>query len=236
MSTLGRAFSVAMSGLILINVVFVLVDTVPRLPEAVQVCSSAVEIISVAIFTADYAMRLWTAPLAFPGTGPVASRLRYAVSGMAIIDLASILPFYLPMIIPVDLRILRLLRLARLAWVFRLGRHSSALATVGRVLRKSAPALASSIFVIGLLIVISAVIEYHVESAANPDAFESAFSALWWAVTTITTVGYGDVFPVTGVGKVIASAIALLGVALVAIPTGIISAGFMSEIGRKSSD
>ena len=218
-----------MSVLIVVNVVFVLVDTVKNRPEGLAVTSSVVEVSSIAVFTVEYLLRLWTADLVFPGSRPAVARLRYVVSGMAIIDLLSILPFYLPMLIPIDLRVLRLLRLVRLVRVFKLGRYSAGLAAVGRVLKKSAPALVSSMSVVFLLLIVSSVLEFSVENPTQPDKFDSAFSALWWAVSAVTTVGYGDVYPKTLLGKVIGSVIALLGVALVAIPTGIISAGFVEE-------
>ncbi|MDR1188158.1 MAG: ion transporter [Bifidobacteriaceae bacterium] len=231
----GQAFDAAMSALIVVNVVFVLVDTVASRPHWLIIASNAVEVVSVAIFTIEYVLRLWTADLRYPDSRPGRARLRYVASGMAIIDLLSILPFYLPMLIPVDLRILRVLRLVRLVRVFKLGRYSAGMATVGRVMKKSAPALASSVFVVVLLMIVSAVLEYYVEHPEQPEAFDSAFSALWWAVATITTVGYGDIYPVTLIGRILGAVIALLGVALVAIPTGIISAGFVDEL-RGSRD
>jgi len=225
----GHIYNIVMSVIIAVNVVFILIDTMPTMPFDLAETSRIVEIASVAIFTADYVIRLWTANLMFPQMGPIRSRLRYVVTGMAIIDLVSILPFYLPAILPIDLRILRMLRLIRLIRVLKLGRHSSALARVGRVLKKSAPALISAMSVIVLLMVIASVLEYYVEYPANPGNFTSAFSGLWWVVSTITTVGYGDIVPITALGKVLGSVIALLGVGLIAIPTGILSAGFTED-------
>ncbi|MCL1837808.1 MAG: ion transporter [Propionibacteriaceae bacterium] len=229
----GRIFSFSMTALIILNVVFVLIDTMKSQPETLSSISRIVEVVSVALFTLEYLLRLWTADLLFPESRPAVARLRYVVSGMAIIDLLAILPFYLPMLIPIDLRILRLLRLIRLIRVFKLGRYAAGLGTVGRVLKKQAPALVSSMSVVVLLMIVASVLIHHVENPSQPDQFDSAFSALWWAVATITTVGYGDVYPITPLGKIIGAVIALLGVALVAIPTGIISAGFVDEINTK---
>jgi len=155
---------------------------------------------------------------------------------MAIIDLLAILPFYLPMILPVDLRVLRVLRLIRLLRIFKLGRHSEGLARVGRVLRQQAPALVSSMSVVVLLMIVASVLEYYIEGQAQPEQFSSAFEALWWAVSTITTVGYGDVVPVTTLGRIMGAVIALLGVGLIAIPTGILSAGFMEDTAQRRGD
>jgi len=225
----GRAYNAAMSALIVVNLAFVLIDTLHDRPEGLIDASRIVEVVSVIIFTIDYVLRIWTASARYAGLGPVKSRLRYVVSGMAIIDLLSILPFYLPAVLPIDLRVLRVLRLVRLIRVFKLGRHSSGLARVGRVLKKSASALVSSMSVVVLLMIVAAVLEFYVESPVQPENFDSAFSGLWWAVSTITTVGYGDMVPVTVLGKVLGAIIELLGVGLVAIPTGILSAGFVEE-------
>jgi len=222
----GHIYNIAMSIIIVINVVFILIDTLANEPADLTIASHIVEITSVIIFTVDYVIRLWTANLRYPEMNGLRSRLRFAVTGMALIDLLSILPFYLPFLIPIDLRILRTLRLVRLIRVFKLGRHSDSLSRIGRVLKKTAPALLSSISVILLLMVIASVLEYYVEYPAQPDKFSSAFSGLWWVASTITTVGYGDIYPVTGLGRLIGGVIELLGVGLIAIPTGILSAGF----------
>ena len=232
----GHIFSLSMSGLIVVNVVFVLIDTMRTQPDLLRDASPIVEVVSVSVFSVEYVLRFWTADLRMPEVRPAVARLRYVVSGMAIIDLASILPFYLPMLIPVDLRILRLLRLVRLIRVFKLGRYSAALAKIGRVLKKTAPALVSSMSVVVLLMIVASVLEYYVENPAQPDQFDSAFSALWWAVTTVTSVGYGDLYPITPVGKLIGAVIAILGVAFVAIPTGILSAGFTDDANDYDED
>jgi len=229
-STAGRLFTASMSLLIICNVVFVLIDTVSHEPGGLARAANVIEIASVSIFTVEYVLRLWTADLVHPDLPPAKARLRYVVSVMAIIDLLSILPFYLRAFFPFDLRVLRILRLVRLMRVFKLGRYSSALATIGRVMKRSAAALLSALSVVGLLLIVSSVLMYYAESGVQPKEFSSAFSGLWWAVTTITTVGYGDIFPVTVMGRIFAAVIELLGIALVAIPTGIISAGFMSEL------
>ena len=235
-TVVGRVFTVFMSVLIVINVVFVLVDTLSHEPGALTVASRIVEVASVSLFTIEYLLRFWTADYVYPALSPARARLRYVVSGMAIIDLLSILPFYLPAVIPMDLRVLRVLRLVRLIRVFKLGRYSNALATIGRVLKRSAAALVSALSVVLLLLIVSSVLMYYAENGAQPLKFSSAFSGLWWAITTITTVGYGDLAPVTVLGKLFAAIIELLGVALVAIPTGIISAGFISELANDPVD
>jgi len=229
-STAGKIFGIAMSTIICLNIVFVLIDTIEHEPGSLTAASRIIEVVSVTLFSIEYLLRVWTADLVYPELRPASARLHHVVSFMAIIDLVSILPFYLPAVIPIDLRILRALRLVRLVRILKLGRYNTAMATIGRVLKKSAPSLISSVTVVALLMLVSSVIMYYVEYPRNPDKFNSAFSGLWWAVSTMTTVGYGDIFPVTTLGRILGAVIELLGVGLVAIPTGIISAGFMSEL------
>jgi len=219
-----------MSVIIVINVAFVLLGTLEREPQVLVAAAPTVEGVSVVLFTLEYALRLWTADLLYPASTPARARLRYVMSGMAIIDLLSILPFYLPAILPIDLRVLRLLRLVRLVRVFKLGRHSRAMATLGRVLGRAAPALVSAMSVIFLLVVVWSVLMYFFENPVQPDTFTSAFTGLWWAISTITTVGYGDIYPITVIGRIFGAIIELSGVALVAIPTGIVSAEYMKEL------
>jgi voltage-gated potassium channel len=229
-SKAGRIFDISMSGLIMINVVFIIGDTFQGRPATMVAISRIVEIFSIVVFTVEYGLRLWTADLIRPNMSPARARFRYVVSGMAIIDLLSILPAYIPFIIPVDLRVLRMLRLFRLVRAFKMERYTVAITRIGRVLKDKAPELISSVSVICVLMAISSVVVYYVESPVQPEAFSSVLSGLWLAVVTLTTVGYGDIFPVTMLGKVISAIIALLGIGLIALPTGIISAGFLDEL------
>lgn len=149
---------------------------------------------------------------------------------MAIIDLLAILPFYLPMLLPIDLRVLRMLRIIRLFRVFKIGRYTNALSSIVKVFKNKQHELLSSVFVVLLLMIVASVLMYSIENNAQPEVFKNAFDALWWALATLTTVGYGDIYPITVLGKILSSIIAILGIGLVAVPTGIISAGFMESI------
>jgi voltage-gated potassium channel len=215
--------------LIAVNVLLVILDTFGFAP-AVQAAFRQIEIVSVAVFTVEYAARLWTADKITPSLSPLAARLKYAVSFMAVSDLLAILPFYLPFVIPVDLRILRLLRL------LKVNRYTSALSTVGAVMRRKASQLISSMLVVLAVMVIASVLMYNVENDAQPEVFQNAFSGLWWAIATLTTVGYGDIYPITAAGKILSAVIALLGIGLVAVPTGIISSGFVEHIGAEKAE
>lgn len=220
--------------LVIVNTLIIIAQTF-SLPSRINRIFNIIEVVSVAIFTIEYVLRVWTSDLMRPSLPRWKARIRYVFSFMALIDLFAILPFYLPFVIRLDLRVLRMLRIIRLFRLFKVERYSSALDAIGEVLHRKKSQLLSSIFVVVLLMVMSAVIMYEVEHDAQPEAFENAFSSLWWAVATLTTVGYGDVYPVTVLGKILSATIALLGIGLVAIPTGIISAGF-TEIISENKD
>lgn len=162
--------------------------------------------------------------------GNPGGRLSYACGPFAIIDLMAILPFYLALILPgFDLRLLRALRLLRL---FKLARYSPALASLWRVLVDERRALAAAFIIVLFLLTASATAIYHVERTLQPEAFGSIPAAMWWAVATLTTVGYGDVVPVTDLGRMIGGLVMVFGLAMFALPIAIIASGFSSEIHR----
>lgn len=220
--------------LIVVNVAIVIAQTF-SISETAQKIFNWIELVSVIIFSIEYLLRVYTADLICPELSPLKARVKYIFSFMAIIDLLAILPFYLPYLVPIDLRVLRVLRVIRLFRVFKLNRYTTALTSIGTVFKRKKSQLLSSIFVVSLLMIMAAVLMYNVESEAQPEAFSNALSALWWAVATLTTVGYGDIYPVTVLGKILSAIIALLGIGLVAVPTGIISAGFTELIGEEKS-
>jgi len=233
--TISRIFDFGIIILIILNTLMVIVDTF-EVSDGFRQFLNFFEVISVIIFTVEYVLRLWTADMLRPDKKPVYARLRHAISFMALIDLFAILPFYLPYLIPIDLRVLRTFRVIRIFRLFKVNRYTNSLSTIGRVIKNKAHQLISSILVVSVLIVIASIIMYNVEHEAQPEVFENAFSGIWWAIATLTTVGYGDIFPVTAVGKIISAVIAVLGIGLVAVPTGIISAGFMEVINDGEND
>ena len=194
------------------------------------------EIFSIIIFTIEYILRLWTSTLLYPDKNSFVARIKYIFSLMAIIDLLSILPFYLPFFFNVDLRVLRALRLFRLLRILKVNRYTHAMQKVLFVIKNKSTELISSIFVIFILMLISSVLMYSVESPVQPEVFKNGFSGLWWAVATFTTVGYGDIYPITSVGRLLSAIIALLGIGLVAVPTGIITSGFMEASSNEDDD
>ena len=220
--------------LISINVISIFIETF-SIGENLSHIFRIIEIVSVVIFTIEYLLRVWTASFLYPELPKLKATIKFIFSFMAIIDLLAILPFYFPYIIKIDLRILRALRLVRLFRLFKMNRYTNALSTVFAVIKNKASELLSSIFVVFILMLISSVFMYTIESPVQPEIFRNGFSGLWWAVATFTTVGYGDIYPITTAGRILSKIMAVLGIALVAVPTGIISSGFI-ELNQKGCD
>lgn len=233
---LSHIFDLLIIILICINVITIIAGTF-NLPENIKLISKYIEIISIIIFTFEYIARIWTADYLYPRMKPYIARIKYIFSFMAIIDLLAILPFYLPMVISIDLRILRVLRMIRLFRIFKINRYTSALSTIVKVFKNKAPQLISSMLIVSLMMIIASVLMYNFEHEAQPETFSNVFQALWWSIATLTTVGYGDIYPVTAVGKILSAIIAILGIGLVAVPTGIITSGFSELVeGQKDKE
>ncbi len=215
--------------LIIINAGIIIADTF-SLPKATKAVFGKIETITVVIFTIEYLLRLWTAEYLYPKLPKGKAYIKYLFSIMAIVDLFAILPFYLPYVFPVNLMVLRVLRVVRLLRIFKVNRYTHSLETIANVFKRKASYLISAIFVLGILMVVSSVLMYSLENPVQPHVFKNAFSGLWWSVVTFTTVGYGDIYPITAAGKVLGAIISVLGIGLVAVPTGIIAAGFTEEM------
>ena len=229
----SRIFDSVILFLILISVVSVFITTFD-LPLRYQLLLQKIEFFSIAVFSLEYILRIWTADLLYPGTGFFRSRFKYIFSPMALIDLLAILPFYLPMIFPVDLLGIRAVRLVRLLRIFKLNRYSDALASIGAVFKSKSREILASLFFVMILLTMASLLIYYAEHDAQPKQFRNAFSGLWWAVATLTTVGYGDIYPITAVGRLLGAVIAILGIGMVAVPTGILSAGFVEVLEKKN--
>ena len=230
----SRVFDYFITTLILLSVVSVYAVTF-ELPLDVKRSMARFEDFVAIVFTIEYLLRIWTADMLYPNGGFFSSRVRYICSSMAIIDLVAILPFWLPMFIPASLLGVRALRLVRVLRLLKLSRYFEAVASIGEVVRKKRRELMGSRFFVFLMMMVSSLVIYSVEHDAQPDVFRNAFSGLWWAVATLTTVGYGDIYPVTVLGRIFGAVIALLGIGMVAIPTGIISSGLMERISGDKS-
>jgi len=221
-------------GLIILNVVSLIVGSYKEIREMNTSYLDAFEVFSVIVFTIEYLLRLWTADQdeRYKG-GSFRKRLSFMYSTFGLIDLIAILPFYLPLIIPFDLRIVRILRITRLIRIFKLGRYSNSLKTINSVLKETRSQLGITLFIAFIMLVLASTLMYYIEGEVQPLKFASIGHSFWWAVATLTTVGYGDVYPVTAMGKLLSGAIALIGVGIVALPTGIISSAFVEKIQKQ---
>jgi len=232
----GAVFDSFIILLVIINMLIIIAETFSGLPGWTFTDLSYLEVFIVIVFTIEYLLRLWTCIYIYPDMPHAMARIKYIFSPMAVIDLMSFLPFYLTLISPLDLTILRMLRVLRLLRILKINRYITALGSIGAVLRKKHHQLVSSMIVVLIMMVMASILMYSIENIAQPDKFINAFSGLWWAISTVTTVGYGDIYPITIPGKIIGSVIALLGIGLVAVPTGIISSGFIEVVKENDNE
>ncbi len=216
--------------LILLSICFIIIESFDFKNEKILALLNIFEIVSVIIFTIEYLLRVWTADLANKKKSPFRSRFEYMVSFYGLIDFFAILPFYLPIFIAVDLRFIRILRLFRIFRLLKINRYSNSISLIKKVIKSNKEELLITIFSASILILFSSCIMYYVEKNAQPDQFGNILATVWWSVATLTTVGYGDIYPVTPLGKIISGVIAILGIGIIALPTGIISSGFITEL------
>ncbi|MCD1295674.1 potassium channel protein [Methanocella sp. CWC-04] len=229
----GKAFNIFIIVLICLNVTAVVLETEESLASQYGDLFWNFEVFSVAIFSIEYILRLWTCNLNPEYTGMLRGRIKYIFTPFAIIDLLAIMPFYLPMILPADLLIIRALRLFRLFRIFKLGRYSESMQTFINVINNKKEELTITVVMGFLLLLIASALMYTVEHDVQPDKFSSILTSMWWGVITLATVGYGDVVPMTPLGKFLGSIIALLGIGLFALPTGIMGSGFVEELHKR---
>ncbi len=228
----SRAFQIFIVTLISVNVLMVIIETEESFSQNYSWFFYPFEIFSVIIFTIEYAGRLLVCKLNPKYQGQRFAPLRYIISPMMLVDLAAILPFFLPLVV-VDLRFIRIIRLLRLFRLFKLARYSEPLQTLGNVLKAKSGDLAVAFFVLFIVLIFASSLMYHVEHEAQPEAFSSIPTSMWWGIVTLTTIGYGDTYPVTAAGKVVAAGVAVLGIAVYAIPTGIMASAFTEELRKK---
>jgi voltage-gated potassium channel len=221
-------------GLIILNVIALILESYRAIRGFYSPVLNAFEVVSVIIFSIEYILRIWTIDLDNKYNGsPMTQRLKFSLSWLGLIDLFAVLPFYLPMVFPFDLRFIRILRLLRLMRIFKLARFSKSFQIIKEVLKETKSELFVTIFICFILLVFSSTFMYYIETDAQPDKFRSVGDSFWWAVATLTTVGYGDIYPITALGKFLAATIALIGIGFVALPTGIISPAFIEKMQKK---
>lgn len=233
----SRIYDFANAGAIILNIIASIMYTFEEVRNQFGFMLLFVIHITVVFFAVDYLLRIWTAKYQFKGEKEIRAIAKYVFSTAGFIDLISFLPEYLPFFFPSGGVAFRMVRIIRIFRLFRINRYYDSLNVISEVLKSRKQQLISSVFIIIMLMIASSLCMYSLEHEAQPEVFSNAFSGIWWAASTLLTVGYGDIYPVTMLGKVFGIFIAFLGVGMVAIPTGIISAGFVeqySEIKKRS--
>lgn len=223
---LSRLFDFFIIGLILANIVALILESVPEHDVRWDYAFARFELVSVAIFTAEYILRVWSCVENPKFQHPIRGRIRFILTPYAIVDLLAIAPFYLPFF-GWDLRFVRTFRVLRLARLAKLARYMSAVQRIQAVILDKRDELAASLSFMMILLIVSSCLLYFAEHEAQPEHFGSIPESMWWAIVTLTTVGYGDVYPITVAGKLLAAVIALLGIGMVALPTSILGSGFI---------
>lgn len=228
----SRAYDVVNMLSIIVNLVVSLMYTFESIRSRHGVLLLTIEAATVAFFAADYCLRLWTAKCRYPKKSEFRAFRAYVCSFSGIVDILSFLPYYLPIFFPSGAAAFRLFRVMRFFRLFRINAYYDSFSVISEVIASKRQQLISSVFIIVILMVASSLCMYSLEHEAQPEVFTNAFSGIWWAVSTLLTVGYGDIYPVTDMGKLFSIGITFLGVGMVAIPTGIISAGFVDQYSR----
>ena len=221
----SRAYDISLVIAVAVNIFIAIFDTFPQ-ADPYEGIIWAVECVTVIFFAIDYVLRIITADFLYENLSPARARLRFIFSWAGIVDLLSCLPF----LVASGGGALRMFRIIRILRVFRIHHYADPLRVIGDVIKKKQGQLLSSIFIVFILMIASSLMMYNLEHEAQPEAFANAFSGFWWAANTLLTVGYGDIVPVTLAGKICGTLLTFLGVGIVAIPTGILSAGFMEQV------
>lgn len=220
--------------LIFLNVAAVILESVEAFEQRFHLAFEIFEIFSVVVFTLEYLARVWSCVENPRYKKPIRGRLRFIFKPLSIIDLIAVLPFYLSFL-SVDLRVIRMLRLLRIFRLAKLTRYSTSIRLFGRVFRdKKEELLLTCMLMLGLIVIVSSLM-YFAEHEAQPDKFPDIPSTMWWSVVTLTTVGYGDIYPITTLGKIFAGISAILGIGMFALPTGILGASFVEEIQKQKA-
>ncbi len=230
---INRFFDYFIMSLILLSVISIILESIPEINTRYNQLLTGFNLLSIIIFSIEYLMRLYISDLTHPSSSKIKSAFKFIFSTYGLIDLLAILPFYLPMLIKMDLRFLRALRLTRFLRILKVNRYNDSLMMIWTVIKEKKAELTVTGFITFLILLLASFIMYYIEGEKQPEQFPNILATFWWAVATLTTVGYGDVFPITGLRKLISGLIAVMGIGLVALPTGLISAGFISKVEDK---
>jgi voltage-gated potassium channel len=229
------AGNIIITGLILINVAAFIASTSPSFSQEQKSILENIEIVASLVFTIEYGLRLWVCTVDRRYSHPLWGRLRYGLTPLSLIDLVSILPFFTMLLFP-ELSFINLIRLLRLLRLLKMSRYSHSVRTMGAVLYAKKEELIATAFAVFILLIFASSVMYFVEYEAHPKAFGSILDSMWWGVVTLTTVGYGDIYPITPLGKFLGAILAFLGIGIFALPAGIIASGFSEEVQRRKQE
>ncbi|MBQ9027506.1 MAG: ion transporter [Lachnospiraceae bacterium] len=239
---INQIYDVISIGAVVANLVVSVMSTFDNLTAAYGSIFTTVEQVTVFFFAVDFVLRVITAPELYPEESEPRAVFKYCTSLSGIIDILSFLPYYLPVVFPSGIAAFRMFRVVRILRLFRINAYYDSLNVITEVLKSKRQQLLSSVFIIATLMLGSSLCMYSLEHEAQPEVFKNAFSGIWWSVSAMLTVGYGDIYPITPMGKFFSICITFLGVGMVAVPTGIISAGFVEQytqfklLGEESRD
>lgn len=220
----SRIFDIFIAAVIIANISVLFLETFQSLSRFFNLFHT-IDIVTVSVFIVEYLLRIWTADFLYPEQKRGVAIFRYVTSANGVIELLTILPFFFLS----GVVVFRMLRVVRIFHLFRLNSHYDSFSVIRTVLDEKKNQILSSLFIISVVMLAASLLMYNVENQAQPESFDNAFSGIWWAVSTILTIGYGDIYPITVMGKLLGVIIAFLGVFAVALPTGIISAGFVEQ-------
>ena len=226
---IGRAYDVLNFAMIVINLAVGVMMTFQGAMDRYGDVILTIEAVTVAFFAFDLVLRLWTAGCLYPESSEPVAILKYIFSFNGIVDIFSCLPYYLPFFFPSGVAAFRIFRVMRIFRIFRVNAYFDSLNVIAAVIKNKARLLVSSVFIIVMLMLASSLCMYSLEHNLQPNVFDNALSGLWWSAAALLTVGYGDIYPISVAGKIVGMVLTMLGVGLVAIPTGIISAGFVEQ-------
>lgn len=228
----SRIFDVFIVTMIVVSVLAAMLRTMDGMVDQYGILLRSIEVFCIVIFTDEYIFRLWSCTSDERYKKPFWGRVKFFFTPLALVDLFAFLPFYLILFFP-DTSYAGATFVFRLLRIFKMFRYSDSLRAFASVFVRKRQQLAATFSVTMVLLVISSSLMYLAEREAQPDAFSSIPDTLWWGAVTLTTVGYGDVYPVTSMGQIFGALTALLGIGLVALPSGILASGFVEEFGRK---
>lgn len=226
----SKTFDIFIITLIFLNMINLSLESVPFIYDRYKYYIKIFELISVIIFTLEYVLRIWVSVEALGKTSNTKKRMKYLFSFMALIDLLAILPFFIQKLFLMDIRFLKVLRLLRLIRVFKVGKYSNSIGALLRVFNKKKADLIIVYFLIMIVLIIAANVMYIAENEAQPEIFSNVFQGMWWGMVTIAGIGYGDIYPITVVGKLLAGIIAIMGIIIFAIPVGILGSAFIEDL------